>query len=106
MPLLDLRDVEAGYGSIQILHGVSLHVNAGEVVSVIGPNGAGKSTTFKVIMGFIDHLGGEIAFALGDSVSLAWAGNADAGFPAKLDKLLQNEPDVTKRREILGYNPS
>ena len=62
MPLLALRDVEAGYGSIQILHGVTLHVDAGEVVSVIGPNGAGKSTTFKVIMGFIDHLGGEIAF--------------------------------------------
>jgi branched-chain amino acid transport system ATP-binding protein len=62
MALLELRDVEAGYGSIQILHGVSLHVNEGEVVSVIGPNGAGKSTTFKVIMGFIEHLGGEITF--------------------------------------------
>jgi branched-chain amino acid transport system ATP-binding protein len=62
MALLTLRDVQAGYGSIQILHGVSLHVNEREVVSVIGPNGAGKSTTFKVIMGFITHLGGEIAF--------------------------------------------
>ena len=62
MALLELRDVGAGYGSIQILHGVSLRVNAGEVVSVIGPNGAGKSTTFKVIMGFIDHLGGDIVF--------------------------------------------
>jgi branched-chain amino acid transport system ATP-binding protein len=60
--LLELRDVEAGYGSIQILYGVSLHVNAGEVVSVIGPNGAGKSTTFKVIMGFITYLGGGIVF--------------------------------------------
>jgi len=60
--LLELRQVEAGYGSIQILHGVSLHVNAGEVVAVIGPNGAGKSTTFKVIMGFIAYLGGEIVF--------------------------------------------
>jgi branched-chain amino acid transport system ATP-binding protein len=60
--LLELRAVEAGYGSIQILHGVSLHVKAGEVVAVIGPNGAGKSTTFKVIMGFIRHLGGEILF--------------------------------------------
>ena len=60
--LLTLRDVAAGYGSIQILHGVSVHVNAGEVVAVIGPNGAGKSTTFKVIMGFINYLGGEIVF--------------------------------------------
>jgi ABC-type branched-subunit amino acid transport system ATPase component len=62
MALLELRAVEAGYGSIQILHGVSLHVNAGEVVAVIGPNGAGKSTAFKVIMGFITHLRGEIVF--------------------------------------------
>jgi branched-chain amino acid transport system ATP-binding protein len=62
MALLELRDVGAGYGSIQILHGVSLDVNAGEVVAVIGPNGAGKSTTFKVIMGFITYLGGRIVF--------------------------------------------
>jgi branched-chain amino acid transport system ATP-binding protein len=62
MALLALRDVEAGYGAIQILHGVSLHVDAGEVVAVIGPNGAGKSTTFKVIMGFITHLGGQVVF--------------------------------------------
>ena len=62
MALLELRDISAGYGSIQILHDVSLHVSEGEVVSVIGPNGAGKSTTFKVIMGLINHLGGEIVF--------------------------------------------
>jgi ABC-type branched-subunit amino acid transport system ATPase component len=60
--LLELRDVEAGYGAIQILHGVSLHVSPGEVVAVIGPNGAGKSTTFKAVMGLVTRLGGEIAF--------------------------------------------
>jgi branched-chain amino acid transport system ATP-binding protein len=62
MALLELREVRAGYGAIQILQGVTLHVDAGEVVSVIGPNGAGKSTTFKVIMGFITYLGGDIVF--------------------------------------------
>jgi ABC-type branched-subunit amino acid transport system ATPase component len=67
MALLELRRVSAGYGSIQILHDVSLAVNPGEIVSVIGPNGAGKSTTFKVIMGFITYLGGEIVF---DGLSL------------------------------------
>jgi ABC-type branched-subunit amino acid transport system ATPase component len=60
--LLELRNVEAGYGAIQILHGVSLHVGQGEVVAVIGPNGAGKSTTFKAVMGLVTRLGGEIAF--------------------------------------------
>jgi branched-chain amino acid transport system ATP-binding protein len=62
MALLDLKNIDAGYGRIQILHSVSLHVKEKEVVCVIGPNGAGKSTTFKVIMGFINHLGGEIFF--------------------------------------------
>ena len=60
--LLDLKDVNAAYGRIQILHDVSLHVDENEVVAVIGPNGAGKSTTFKIIMGFINYLGGEIEF--------------------------------------------
>jgi ABC-type branched-subunit amino acid transport system ATPase component len=61
-PLLELREVSAGYGPIQILHGVSLAVDEGEIVAVIGPNGAGKSTTFKVIMGLITHLGGEMLY--------------------------------------------
>jgi ABC-type branched-subunit amino acid transport system ATPase component len=61
-PLLELREVSAGYGPIQILHSVSLAVDEGEIVAVIGPNGAGKSTTFKVIMGLITHLGGEVLY--------------------------------------------
>ncbi len=68
MALLELRDVEAAYGRIQILYKVSLHVDEQEVVCVIGPNGAGKSTTFKVIMGFIDHLGGDVVFDGNDIV--------------------------------------
>jgi len=60
--MLDLKNVSAAYGRIQILHEVSLHVNEKEIVCIIGPNGAGKSTTFKVIMGFIDYLGGDMVF--------------------------------------------
>jgi ABC-type branched-subunit amino acid transport system ATPase component len=65
--VLSLNGVSAGYGAIQILHGVSLHVDEGEIVAVIGPNGAGKSTTFKVIMGLINHLGGDMVY-LGESL--------------------------------------
>jgi ABC-type branched-subunit amino acid transport system ATPase component len=61
-PLLELREVSAGYGALQILHEVSLNVNEGEIVAVIGPNGAGKSTTFKVIMGLVTHLGGDVLY--------------------------------------------
>ena len=60
--MLDLKNVSAAYGRIQILYEVSLHVKEKEVVCIIGPNGAGKSTTFKVIMGFIDYLGGDMVF--------------------------------------------
>jgi branched-chain amino acid transport system ATP-binding protein len=50
-PALELRDVRAGYGRIEVLHGVNLTVPAGAVVALLGPNGAGKSTTLKVICG-------------------------------------------------------
>jgi len=70
MAHLELKNVEAAYGRIQILHGVSLEVREGEVVAVIGPNGAGKSTAFKIIMGFIRYLGGEIRFDGQDIVGL------------------------------------
>ncbi len=53
-PLLEVNDIYAGYdASEDILRGVSLHVNDGEIVCVIGPNGAGKSTVFKAIYGML-----------------------------------------------------
>lgn len=53
-PLLEIQDIYAGYYVDQdILHGVNIHVNEGEIVCVIGPNGAGKSTVFKAVYGII-----------------------------------------------------
>src|ERR671932_1692788 len=60
--LLELRDVEARYGQIRALHGVSLRVDAGEIVSVLGANGAGKTTTLRAISGTVRR-GGEIVLA-------------------------------------------
>ena len=51
--MLELRSVDAGYGSFQALFGVSLEVQPGEAVAVIGPNGAGKTTLMRVISGLI-----------------------------------------------------
>ena len=59
-PVLELRDVEAGYGKVRALHGVSLQVRPGEVVALIGANGAGKSTTLRAISGLIAPTGGDI----------------------------------------------
>lgn len=50
-PVLELRDVRAAYGQIEVLHGVDLVVPRGTVVALLGPNGGGKTTTLKVISG-------------------------------------------------------
>jgi branched-chain amino acid transport system ATP-binding protein len=60
--LLQLNGVDAGYGFLQILRGVSLHVERGEYVCIVGPNGAGKSTTLKTIAGILKPKAGEILF--------------------------------------------
>ncbi|MEK6256674.1 MAG: ABC transporter ATP-binding protein [Chloroflexota bacterium] len=60
--LLDIQDIYAGYQKLDILTGVNLHVNDGEVVCVIGPNGAGKSTVFKAVYGFIKVRRGHVIF--------------------------------------------
>ena len=53
MPLLELTDVEARYGQVRALHGMSLTVDEGEVVALLGANGAGKTTTLRAISGSV-----------------------------------------------------
>jgi branched-chain amino acid transport system ATP-binding protein len=62
MSLLELRNVDARYGPIRALHGVSLQVGEGELVAVLGANGAGKTTTLRAVSGTVRR-GGEILFA-------------------------------------------
>jgi branched-chain amino acid transport system ATP-binding protein len=59
-PLLELVDVHAGYGPIEVLHGVDLAVPAGAVVGLLGPNGGGKSTTLRVCCGLHPVTSGEL----------------------------------------------
>ncbi len=61
--LLRVNGIDAAYGKVQILHGVSMVVRPAEVVSIIGPNGAGKSTVLKSVMGILKPSAGEIVFA-------------------------------------------
>jgi branched-chain amino acid transport system ATP-binding protein len=58
--LLDLHNVNAFYGSAHILHGLSLHVNAGERVALIGRNGVGKTTVVNTILGLAQMKGGHL----------------------------------------------
>ncbi|MGP9633533.1 ABC transporter ATP-binding protein [Halomonas sp. AOP43-A1-21] len=59
-PLLEARDVHGGYGSMNILNGVNMTLNANEVGVIVGPNGAGKSTMLKAVFGLLHVNQGEI----------------------------------------------
>lgn len=68
MPLLEIKDLRACYtDAVEVLHGVSLSIDAGELVALIGANGAGKTTTLKAIMGLAQTSAGQISF-LGESI--------------------------------------
>ncbi len=62
-PLLELVDVRAGYGAIEVLHGVNLAVPAGGLLAVLGPNGGGKSTTLRICCGLHPISSGEMRLA-------------------------------------------
>ncbi len=55
--LLEVEEVEASYGPVQALHGISLHVGEGEIVAVLGANGAGKTTTLRAVSGTVRRSG-------------------------------------------------
>jgi len=61
-PLLAVDDLAVAYGGIKALHGLSIAVNEGEIVSLIGANGAGKSTLLRAISGLVPPLSGRIVF--------------------------------------------
>jgi branched-chain amino acid transport system ATP-binding protein len=62
MPLLEIKDMAVNYGRIEALHGISLSVEDGELVTLIGANGAGKTTTMRAISGVRPLARGSIIF--------------------------------------------
>jgi branched-chain amino acid transport system ATP-binding protein len=61
--MLTLTEITAGYGALQILQGVNLQVDEGEIVALLGANGAGKTTTLRVVSGLVPARGGSVTFA-------------------------------------------
>ena len=59
--MLQIKNLFAGYGKVQVLHGISIHVPKGKVVTLIGSNGAGKTTTMRAVSGMIAPTAGEIS---------------------------------------------
>ncbi len=62
MTALRLRNVEASYGAVRALHGISLNVESGSIVALLGANGAGKSTILKTLSGLLKPTDGDIEF--------------------------------------------
>ncbi|MDE0209828.1 MAG: amino acid ABC transporter ATP-binding protein [Boseongicola sp.] len=63
MPHLEVRDVRAKYGAIEVLHGISLSIEAGEIAALVGPSGSGKSTVLRALMGLTPITGGDVQIA-------------------------------------------
>ena len=110
--MIELTDVHAGYGRIEVLRGVSLHVPRGTVTALLGPNGAGKSTLVKVLSGQLRatsghvHLGGvHVNDAAPDDLARAGLCTIPEGraiFPnltvAENLRLMRGDPDVVYER--------
>jgi branched-chain amino acid transport system ATP-binding protein len=92
-PMLSVRDLRAGYGRAEVLHGVSLEAAAGSVITVIGPNGAGKSTLLNTLMGVIASRG-----------QLAFDGNEVGALPLE-ERVMQGMALVPEKRELFGSMP-
>ncbi|NLF16105.1 MAG: LPS export ABC transporter ATP-binding protein [Lentisphaerae bacterium] len=94
-PLLETHDLVKAYRGRRVVNGVSMTVNAGEVVGLLGPNGAGKTTTFYMIVGMIAPNDGSIAF-LGQDVSrLAMYERARLGMG-----YLSQEPSIFRKLSV------
>jgi branched-chain amino acid transport system ATP-binding protein len=77
--LLEVRDLSISYGDIEAVHGISFHVEKGELVSIIGANGAGKTTTLRALMGLQNVRSGKIVFDGTDITAMPAHKRADLG---------------------------
>lgn len=96
--MVEMKNVCAGYGKAEILHGVSLRAEKGEITTLIGANGSGKSTLLRVLLGFLPLTGGEISV---DGSSLK--GLSRGALARKIAYLPQgkNIPDISAGRMVL-----
>ena len=60
--MIETKDLRAGYGGREVLHGVSLAFPPGRVTAIAGPNGCGKSTLLRAVLGMVQHMGGQVLF--------------------------------------------
>jgi branched-chain amino acid transport system ATP-binding protein len=91
--ILDVKDLHAGYGRAEVLHGLNLRAKKGSVVTVIGPNGAGKSTLLNALMGVLPSRG-----------TIAYRGQA-MGLRSLEERVMQGIALVPETRALFGTMP-
>jgi branched-chain amino acid transport system ATP-binding protein len=79
MALLEVNELVSGYGSLEVLHGISVDVAAGEIVSVLGANGAGKTTFLRAVSGVLDTWSGTVSLDGHDLAGMSVERRAGAG---------------------------
>lgn len=115
VPLLEVEGLTAGFGSSQVLHGVTFSVAEGEIAGVFGLNGAGKSVTMKVIAGLVPAWSGRVTFDGQDVTSMdaeervaLGMGHVPQGrqvFPSlTVEENLRLGAYTSRRRDRAGYN--
>jgi len=99
MKILEAKDIFAGYGKTEILHGISIYLNKNEAITIIGPNGAGKSTLLKALMGYISIFRGKIHWKGKDITTLAPHEKVKKGF-GYVPQLGNVFPSLTVRENL------
>ncbi|WP_245259114.1 ABC transporter ATP-binding protein [Salinarimonas rosea] len=99
-PILSVENVDLGYGALQVVTDVSLHVGAGELVGLVGGNGSGKSTILRAISGMITPFGGRIVFD-GEAIRAAAPHQMAARGLAHVPMGRQLFPNMSVRENLL-----
>jgi len=102
--IVEFDDVCAGYGETTILHGITEHVNRGEITVIIGPNGAGKSTLLRTVFGLLDVSSGRVLFEGEDVTDLHPQARLERGIAFLMQESSIFEPmTVRTNLELGGY---
>jgi branched-chain amino acid transport system ATP-binding protein len=105
-PVLETRNLHAGYGGVQVVHDLDLHVNPGEIVALLGANGAGKTTTLLTLAGALPALRGEVLMG-GKNAARGLTGRARAGMGLVTDdRSLLRALTVRENLRLGGVEPA
>ena len=100
MSLLEIQSVKGGYSEVDIIHGIDLRVEQGEIVTIAGTNGAGKSTFVKSLLGLLPRVEGRISLGGQDISRLSAEDRFDAGL-AYVPQVANVFPSLTVKENLL-----